>query len=290
MCDALFRGIAEARDCIDMRAHRGEHIRIGAADVVPVVALEDGDASDAVAQLGERLATELELPVFLYEQSARRLPFASLPRCRRGGYEALAERFVQEDDGPDLGPSLWTDSVARSGATVLGVRGLLVAMNFTLGSQDVGLARRIARAIRSSGPPHRPHRLDAVRAVGWTMAGYGGRCQVSVNILDPRVTTAHRVLEAVRTLAADVPVLGAELIGLAPARLFRDAAREAAGLPQEEWPAEQVLDGPGVTSEELLREGGKALGLNHLSRAQGMDSVLTRVLERQLVEAGLRTG
>ena len=122
------------------------------------------------------------------------------------------------------------------------------------------------------------------------MAGYGGRAQVSVNILDPRVTSAHTVLESVRALAGEVPVLGAELIGLAPARVFRAAALNNAGLPQEEWPAEQVLDGPVATGEELLFEGGKALGLNHLSRAQGMDSVLTRVLERQLVEAGLRTG
>lgn len=273
-----------------MRKHQGEHIRIGAADVLPVVPLEPGDPGPAVEKLAERIARELEVPIFLYEQSARRPPFSSLPRCRRGGYEALARRFGQEGDGPDLGPDEWTQAVARCGATVLGVRDVLVAMNFTLATDDRALAQEIAEAIRTSGPPGRAHAYPSLRAVGWTMAGYEGRAQVSVNLLDPRVTPAHSVLETIRALAAPTQVLGAELIGLAPARVFTDAARHALGRPQADWPAEQVLDGPASSDEELLLSGSKVLGLDHLSRAQGMGCTIDRVLERQLVEAGLRAG
>ncbi|MEE2829761.1 MAG: glutamate formiminotransferase [Myxococcota bacterium] len=290
VCSALFRGVAEATRLIDMRKQHGAHIRVGAADVLPVVALGPGDPRPAVQRLAERLASELEIPIFLYERSALRTPFASLPRCRRGGYEALAERFQDPEDGPDLGPPHWCDGSARSGATVVGVRDLLVAMNFTLDSRDLGLAKGIARAIRTVGPADRADCFPALRAVGWTMPAYEGRVQVSVNLLDPRSTSAHAVLERIRALAGEVAVLGAELIGLTPARVLRDAALHGRGLPEPGWPAEQVLDGPAATEEELLQEGVRVLGLDHLGREQGMDIVQTRVLERQLLEAGLRAG
>ena len=290
VCSALFRGVAEATRSIDMRQHNGAHIRIGAADVVPVVALGPGDPGPAVERLADRLARELQLPIFLYERSVRRPPFVSLPRCRRGGYEALPERFQHPGDGPDLGPPTWTEETARTGATVVGVRDLLVAMNFTLDSRDLGLAQSIAEAIRTTGPAGREHCFPSLRAVGWTMPAYEGRVQVSVNLLDPRTTSAHAVLARIRELAGDVAVLGAELIGLTPSRVLRDAALHGRGLPEPGWPAEQVLDGPTATEEELLQEGVSVLGLDHLGREQGMDIVQTRVLERQLLEAGLRTG
>jgi hypothetical protein len=169
---------------------------------------------------------------------------------------------------------------------------VLVAMNFTLGSTDRDLAHRIALAIRSNGPVGRPDRFDRLRAVGWVMEGYEGRAQVSVNLLDPRLSPAHSVLQTIRRLAAPTPVFGAELIGLTPARVLIAAALDAQGLPQEDWPAEQVLDGPASSREDLLLLGGQVLGLSHLSRAQGMGrrEVLARVLEWQLGEAGLLPG
>ena len=108
-----------------------------------------------------------------------------------------------------------------------------------------------------------------LRAMGWVMQGYGRRAQVSVNILNPRVTKAHEVLAKVRELAGSVPVLGAELIGLTPARVLVDAARDASGSPKLAWPAEQILDGQAASRGDLLRLGGHALGLSHLRRAQG---------------------
>jgi hypothetical protein len=124
------------------------------------------------------------------------------------------------------------------------------------------------------------------------MASYGGRAQVSVNLLDPRISPAHEVLDTIRRLAGGTDVLGAELIGLTPARVLIAAAHHAEGQPQEDWPAEQVLDGPASSREDLLLVGGQVLGLSHLSRAQGMGrrTPLLRVLERQLEEVGLLPG
>ena len=291
VCEALFWGVAAAQELIDMREHQGEHIRIGATDVVPMIALGPGDPRPALDSLAARIADQLKIPLFLYEDSARRPAFSSLPRCRRGGYEALARRFALPNDGPDLGPTLWGPQVARSGVTAIGVRGVLVAMNFTLDSADRALAEQIASAIRTNGPEGRPDRFKRLRAVGWVMAGYGGRAQVSVNLLDPRISRAHDVLATVRRLAGSVEVLGAELIGLTPARVLTDAGREARGLPKKSWPVEQVLDGPASSQEDLLLLGCQALGLDHLNREQGIGgSSLARVLERQLMEAGLPLG
>ncbi|HCP46873.1 MAG TPA: glutamate formimidoyltransferase, partial [Deltaproteobacteria bacterium] len=135
---ALFRGMAAAVQSIDMRRQDGAHIRVGSADVVPLVCLEPDELALSacvreMAALAGRVGTDLGVPVFLYEKSALRPAFRSLPRCRRGGYEALAQRFASGGaDGPDLGPDEFTESVAQTGASVLGVRELLVALNFTL--------------------------------------------------------------------------------------------------------------------------------------------------------------
>ncbi len=302
VCESLYAGVAEAQRSIDMRHQAGEHIRVGAADVLPIVPLEDGVKSgqgvdweravSATHSLARRLANGLDVPVFLYEDSALREPFRSLPRCRRGGYEALESRFADPDDGPDFGPRHWDERCARTGATVIGLRGLLVAMNFTLDTESRELAQSIARAIRSSGPEGRPHRFERLRALGWVMEGYDNRAQVSVNILNPRITRAHEVLAKVRELAGSVPVLGAELIGLTPARVLVDAARDASGLMKLAWPAEQVLDGQAASRGDLLRLGGRALGLSHLRRAQGRGArpSQAQVLEVRLREAGLLPG
>ena len=285
---ALFDGISMAVEHIDMRTQTGAHIRIGAADVVPIVPLSGGGrtmvrCAEAAQRLSLRLAGELSLPVYLYENAAKRTAYRSLPRCRRGGYERLRSRFsAEEAEGPDLGPSCWSDAVARSGASVVGARDLLVAMNFTLDSRDEELARSVARALRTNGEPARPHRLRHLRAVGWTMPGYEGRVQVSTNLLDARETPVQQVLEAVRRLAG-VEVLGAELIGLIPARSLRDAGLFARGEPVPEWPATQVLDPAAAAEDELLAEGARYLGLDHLG---GEALFKSRVLEWRLREAG----
>jgi len=291
--DALHRGVGEALSRIDMRKQVGAHIRIGAADVVPLVLLEPGARAEraclaAVDALAARLADDFDLPIFLYEASARRKSFSSLPRCRRGGYEALAQRFEDAADGPDLGPARYSQQVSRSGATVLGLRPLLVAMNFTLDSADAAVASEIAVAIRTSGTADRPHRLPSLRAVGWRMAGYGGRAQVSVNLLRINECTAHETLKTVRSISP-VSVLGAELIGLAPARVFRDAGLEARG-EQPPGGGDGVLSPAAASDEALLIEGAEYLGLGHLDAWRPREELSARVLELCLRSVGMLPG
>lgn len=283
---ALFRGIATATSLIDMRGRTGEHIRVGASDVIPFVAL-DGLAASAEAcvaaahRLGRRLASELSIPVYFYEDAALRDRFRALPRCRRGGYEALPGRFAEHRrtgrDGPDVGPTEWLE-VARSGASVLGARGLLVAMNFTLDGGDVDLARRIAAAIRTRGPKGRVDRREGLRAVGWVMAGYAGRAQVSTNLLDPVVTPAGAVHTLIRRLAAveGARVAGAELIGLIPAWVLADASVPGDGyrVPGK------VLDFQAADDHAAITAGIRALGLTHLGDSE--EDLKQRCLEARL--------
>ena len=292
---ALHRGVGAAVSHIDMRRQQGAHIRVGAADVLPIVLLEPGVQArgrclEAISALGDRLAEDYELPIFLYEDSARRRPFRSLPRCRRGGYDALDSRFAAGlatgSDGPDLGPKLWSDQVARTGATVLGLRSLLVAMNFTLDSSDQQLAASVAAAVRSSGPAGRPHALPSVRAVGWTMAGYGGRVQVSVNLLDIDESPAHRVLEVLQELSGGL-VLGGELIGLAPARVFRDAGLVKRGDVPVPMADDGVLNPAAAADWELVCDGAELLGFGHLDAWKPGEELRARILELRLAAVGM---
>ena len=278
--EGLFAAVACAARRLDMRRHSGVHQRLGLADVVPIVPLRFDAASvarcvEASRALGARLADDLGVPVFLYERSAVRPRFVALPRCRRGGYEALRGRLEDPADGPDLGPRRWSERVARTGATVLGVRDLLVAMNCTLESRDEGLARRVARELRTAGGGE--HSLPALRAIGWTMDGYGGRVQVSTNLLDVRRTPPDALLDAVRRRAG-VPVAGAELIGLLPARALRDAALRRRGAPVPPWPAEQILDPGALDDPALLDEGAALLGLDHLGAFDWRQRVLEALI------------
>ena len=289
--DALFRGIGVALERIDMRSQQGAHIRIGAADVVPLVLLEPGDEAkraclNAVNELANRLASDFNLPLFFYEDSARRAPFRSLPRCRRGGYEALETRFQDPEDGPDLGPSLFSERTAATGATVVGLRSLLVAMNFTLDSDDADIATQIALAIRSKGPPGRPHRLPYLRAIGWKMNGYGGKAQVSVNLLRIDVCSVLDAFEAVRSLSP-VEVLGSELIGLAPGRVFREAGLAARGQEHSGGGGDGVLSPVAAADEALLVEGAEYLGLGHLDAWRPREELSARILELRLRSVGM---
>jgi len=295
VCDALYRGIGAAAGSIDMRTQAGAHIRVGAADVVPLVCLEPDPGAvqscvEAMGVLAARVADGLGVPIFLYESSAVRTAFRSLPRCRRGGYEALPQRFAAGladgglCDGPDLGPRNFNSSVARTGASVLGVRNLLVALNFTLDSSDEQLARGIASAIRSTGPEGRPHRLPGLRAMGWTMPGYDGRVQVSTNLLDFQRTPAHQVMDLIRELSP-VDVVGAELIGLTPAAMLVAAAQDAPGADTSSSSSSAFLDFVAAAADDVLDAGIARLRLGHLS--PGPQDFKLRVLERCLTEARL---
>ena len=261
--EAAFRGVREALDRIDLRQHQGVHPRLGVADVVPLVPLRGlslADCADRARALGARMAEELDLPVYLYEAAASDPSRRSLARLRRGQAESLPLKLARLP--PDFGPAQYSPRVARTGASVVGARRLLVAWNLTIDREDLGLARAIAARIREGAPEGLPR----VRAIGWTLPEYG-RSQVSTNLLDWSTTAPATVTAEVRRLAreAGADIDGSELVGLIP----EDAL--IAGQPDS-----------GASRAERLVDAAEALGLSHLGPVS-LDDVL---LERRLLALG----
>jgi glutamate formiminotransferase len=221
--EALERLVATAIREIDMDEHWGEHPRIGAVDVIPFVPLGDTTMDEAVElarAFGARIADRFDLPVYLYAQAARRADRVKLADVRRGQYEGLKAEISQNGREPDLGPARMHPS---AGAVAVGARPFLIAYNINLESDDVDLAKRIARRVRESGGG-----LPKVQANGFFIDELS-RAQVSMNILDFRVTPVWRVWETVRAEAAEdgIKLFESELIGLAPLAAFLDVADHA---------------------------------------------------------------
>jgi glutamate formiminotransferase len=221
--EALERLVASAIAEIDMEAHTGEHPRIGAVDVVPLVPLGETTMDDAIElarAFGRRIAERFTLPVYLYAEAAMRQDRYKLADVRRGQYEGLKAEIGQRGREPDFGPSATHPS---AGATAVGARQFLIAYNINLDSPDKELAIRIARRIRESGGG-----LPKVQANGFFIEELG-RAQVSMNLLDFRTTPLWLVWETVRAAAADdaVTLHESELIGLAPLAAFLDVADHA---------------------------------------------------------------
>ncbi len=216
--EAAFQAIARAAQLIDLDHHTGEHPRIGATDVVPFVPLADISMLECVEmarRLGKRVGSELDIPVYLYEEAATCPERQALENIRRGEYETLkVEIATHPERKPDFGPSRLTGA----GATVIGARQPLVAFNIYLTTGDVDIANRIAKAVRNSSGG-----LRFVKAMGVLVEG---RAQVSMNLTNFRQTPIARVVELVRREAAryGVTVHHSELIGMIPQEALVDAA------------------------------------------------------------------
>ncbi len=233
--EALERMVGATVHEIDMEKHRGEHPRIGAVDVIPFVPLGATTMDDCVQlarAFGERIAMRFDLPVFLYANAASRAERVKLADVRRGQYEGLKEEIAQHGREPDFGPSRLHPS---AGAVAVGARPFLIAYNINLASDDIDLAKRIARRVRESGGG-----LPKVQANGFWIAELH-RAQVSMNVLDFDVTPLWLVWETVRDVAAEdgVELAESELIGLAPLAAFL-AVADHAGAPRED-PLERRL-------------------------------------------------
>jgi glutamate formiminotransferase / 5-formyltetrahydrofolate cyclo-ligase len=231
--EGLERLVAQAIDEIDMNVQSGEHPRIGAVDVVPFVPLGDTPLEDCVElarTFGGRLAQRFDLPVYLYAEAATRSDRVKLSDVRRGQYEGLRTAIETPGRAPDFGPSRMHP---RAGATAVGARPFLIAWNINLASEDVELAKRIARRVRESGGG-----LPRVQGNGFRVEeperGHPVRAQVSMNLLDFRVTPLWRAWEVVGELAAEegVELAESELIGLAPLAALLDIA-DHAGVPPD---------------------------------------------------------
>ncbi len=230
----LERLVEQAVVDIDMEQHTGEHPRIGAVDVIPFVPLAD-TTMDACVDLARTFAARIaggqQIPVYLYAKAAIRADRVKLADVRRGQYEGLRTEIAQHGREPDFGPSL---THPRFGALAVGARPFLIAWNINLDSDDVELAKRIARRVRESGGG-----LPRVQANGFRVEeperGHPLLAQVSMNLLDSRTTPLWQAWEAVAEMAAEdgVGLLESELIGLAPLAAFLDVA-DHAGAPADD--------------------------------------------------------
>lgn len=218
--DAAFAAMRIATQWIDLTKHSGEHPRMGATDVVPFVPVQGTTMDDCVAlarTLGERVGKELEIPVFLYARAATRADRVLLPEVRKGEFEGMRGRLLEPDFGPNrVHPT--------AGATAIGARPFLVAYNVYLDTQDVAIAKDIAKQIRTSSGG-----LPGVQASGFEV---GGVAQVSMNLLDVDITSPATVFNAIKALAAKqgVDVQKSEIVGLIPERAILGAANAALKL------------------------------------------------------------
>jgi glutamate formiminotransferase/formiminotetrahydrofolate cyclodeaminase len=220
--DAAFAGITKARELIDLRTHRGEHPRMGAADVVPFIPLEGTTMEDCIVlarTLGARVGRELEIPVFLYERAATRPDRENLADVRRGEFEGLRDQIgVESTRVPDFGPARIHPS---GGAVAIGARPFLVAYNVYLGpASNLPVAKDVAKALR-----HSTGGLRYVKALGLEV---DGQAQVSMNLVDTEKTPLYRAFDMVKMEAAaqGVTTTWSEVVGLVPERaLFETAAR-----------------------------------------------------------------
>lgn len=234
--DAAFAGVRAARERIDLRSHKGEHPRIGATDVVPFIPLEGSTMEDCIVlarELGARVGSDLEIPVYLYERAATRPSRENLADVRRGEFETLqTELGSNPERDPDFGPNRVHPS---AGATAIGARPFLVAYNVYLGpAANLPVAKKVAKAARGSSGGFR-----FVKGLGLEV---DGQAQVSMNLVDTTQTPMHRVFDFVKMEAAasGVPVTWSEIVGLVPERALFEAAAHHMQLTQ--FTTEQVLE------------------------------------------------
>ena len=243
--EAAFRMVRCASERIDMRTHQGEHPRIGATDVLPLIPLKNITLEECAAlarRLAERIYEELGIPTYCYEAAAFIPEHANLADCRRGEYEGLREKMLDPMMRPDFGYE-YTEQTARSGATVVGARNFLIAINFNLNTTSREMAVAIAARVRASGEVcrdeeghivrdeegravRRPGLLRGCKAIGWYIEEFGC-AQVSMNINDVALCPIHVAYEAVCAVARELgaEVTGTELIGLIPEDCMVEAGR-----------------------------------------------------------------
>lgn len=276
--EAAFRAIKVAGELIDMRQHKGEHPRIGATDVCPLVPIANitiEEVKEYAATLGKRIGKELGIPVYLYEHSARTAKRKNLATIRSGEYEGLAKKMNSSNWQPDFG-NIFN---AKTGATVLGARDFLIAYNANLNTNSVKIANEIARDIRESGRLIKkengtkiriPGKCKSLKAIGWYIEEYG-KAQVSMNLTNFHITGIHEAYEACKKAAAkyEVKVTGSELIGLIPLSALLSAGRFY--LEREE-----KLSDP--SEDILLQTAVKHLGLAELSPFNYKERVIEYLL------------
>lgn len=271
--EAAFKAIKKAAELIDMSQHKGAHPRIGATDVCPFVPVSGVTMEDCVRlanELGKRVGEELGIPVYLYEEAARKPERRNLASIRAGEYEGLADKLKDPNWKPDYGLAVFNP---RAGATVIGAREFLIAYNINLNTRDRKIAQEIASHLRESGRPKKdkkgnivydskgqpvkvPGKFKAVKAVGWYIDEYG-IAQISINFTNYKITPPHVVFDEACRLAEKlgVRVTGSELVGLIPLEALLMAGR---------YYLEKQGKSPGLPEKELVRIAVRSLGLSDI--------------------------
>src|SRR5688572_3457618 len=271
--EAAFQAIKTAAELIDMSKHTGEHPRMGATDVCPLVPISGVSMEECTKfahQLGERVGKELGISGYFYESAAKSIQRKNLADIRAGEYEGLSKKIVTPEWKPDFGPAKFN---AKSGATVIGARNFLIAYNINLNTTSTRRANAIAFDVREQGrvktdaagknilddkgePIRIPGTLKSVKAIGWFIEEYGV-AQISMNLTDVTVTTVHQAFDEVCKKAQDrgIRVTGSELVGLIPLQSLLDAGKYFLKKQQRSI---------GVPESELIKIAVKSLGLDEL--------------------------
>ncbi len=225
--EALFDMTKTAADLIDLRNHRGEHPRMGATDVIPLIPLKNTDYAECIEhskQLAERIGEELKIPVYLYEKSASRPERKNLATIRKGQFEGFSEKILNEKWKPDYGP---TDAIhPNAGVVAVGVREFLIAYNVNLATDNLDIANDIAKMVRYKNGGFR-----YVKAMGVELKEKG-IVQVSMNLTNFKKTSIYRVFEMIKIEAKryGIHVLGSEIVGLVPLQAITDTMDYYLGL------------------------------------------------------------
>lgn len=293
--EAAFAGVKRAAELIDMSKHKGAHPRMGATDVLPLVPVSGvtlEECAELARALAERISRELNIPTYCYESAALREERRNLAVCREGEYEGLAERMLS-DDGPDFGARAFDEGVARTGATAVGARDFLIAVNFNLNTTSTRRANAIAFDVREKGRPvregnpivgkivkdedgnpvMRPGTLKSTKAIGWYIEEYG-IAQVSMNLTDIGVTPLHVAFDEVcrKADARGVRVTGTEIVGLVPKRALLEAGR---------YFLHKQRRSTGISEEEIIRIAIKSMGLDDLKPFNPREKVVEYMLEEE---------
>ncbi len=293
--EAAFRGIRRASELIDMSKHHGAHPRMGATDVCPLVPVSGvtlEECASLARELGKRVAEELNIPVYAYEAAAFAPERKNLAVCRKGEYEGLPER-MGTPEGADFGNRPFDDGVARTGATAIGARDFLIAVNFNLNTTSTRRANAIAFDVREKGRPQReggkltgkplkdetgetlmiPGTLKGTKAIGWFIDEYG-IAQVSMNITDTSKTSLHKAFDEVSRAARErgIRVTGTEIVGLVPKKAIVEAGKHYLRMQQRSL---------GIPEKEIIRIAVKSMGLDELKPFDPEEKIIEYLLEKE---------
>lgn len=288
VCEAAFRGAAKAQELIDMRKQHGTHPRIGATDVLPLIPVSGitlGECALLARKLAERMYTELGIPCYCYEAAAFKPERRNLAVCRAGEYEALPDKFKDPASRPDFCGD-YDERAERSGASCVGARNFLIAVNFNLNTTSPRRAMAVAFDVREKGRKAReggsptgklltdaggqqiwiPGTLKGCKAIGWYIEEYG-IAQVSMNITDIEATPLHVAFEEVSRAAAarGLRVTGGEIIGLVPLKVLLDAGR---------FYLERQQRSLAIAEDEILEIAVKSMSLDDLKPFNPREKVL----------------